>query len=82
MSHAEVFGFECPTCGETLGAKLPEKNMVIACSACGLEFAVKRPVKVREQHQRRHPCDFGGQHQCQQRCKIDRAIFQHVVVLD
>ena len=55
MSHAEVFGFECPTCGETLGAKLPEKNMVIACSACGLEFAVKRPVKVREQHQRRHP---------------------------
>ena len=53
---AEVFGFECPTCGETLGAKLPAKNMVIACSACGLEFAVKRPARVRE---RRHPQPVG-----------------------
>ena len=43
-----IFGFECPTCGESLGAELPAKKMVITCSACGLDFAVKRPAKDKD----------------------------------
>ena len=43
-----IFGFECPTCGESLGAELPATKMVITCSACGLDFAVKRPAKDKD----------------------------------
>ena len=47
--HREVFGFKCPSCGESLGAELPAKTMVITCTACGLDFAVKRPAKSKDE---------------------------------
>ena len=47
--HREVFGFKCPSCGESLGAELPAKTMVITCTACGLDFAVKRPAKGKDE---------------------------------
>ena len=45
----EVFGFRCPSCGASLGAELPAKKMVITCTACGLDFAVKRPAKGKDE---------------------------------
>ena len=45
----EVYGFRCPSCGESLGAELPAKTMAITCTACGLDFAVKRPAKGKDE---------------------------------
>jgi len=45
----EIFGFTCPSCGESLGAELPAMKMVITCTACGLDFAVKRPAKGKDE---------------------------------
>ena len=49
VTMPEVFGFRCPSCGESLGAELPAKTMAITCTACGLDFAVKRPAKGKDE---------------------------------
>ena len=49
VTMPEVYGFRCPSCGESLGAELPAKTMAITCTACGLDFAVKRPAKGKDE---------------------------------
>ena len=56
----EIFGFTCPSCGESLGAELPAMKMVITCTACGLDFAVKRPAKGKDEAEEAEEQGGGG----------------------